>query len=235
MSRNLETFFCSERTCNKTFFSRSGRDRHVKLKHAQQAKVYCQFECGRMYPSGSDSLRYHERTCDKNQRNMIGYGIHQQYHAPQRYTPKEFYVKKTAHEKNYKLLRKELNITENIQKRMRDVVMHDIYNTITKERNNIKFQVTVSCIFRKTLQEWVYSEPPPYFKSIPVKTTTSMKLKEILREMYLDLWNQIEEYIKNGSGWNLYQLCNIDVQVSLRLYMIMIYHHKKTKYQLTHM
>ena len=82
-----------------------------------------------------------------------------------------------------------------------------------------KFQVTVSCIFRKTLQEWVYSEPPPYFKSIPVKTTTSMKLKEILREMYLDLWNQIEEYIKNGSGWNLYKLCNIDVQVSSRLYI----------------
>ena len=142
-------------------------------------------------------------------------------------------MKKTAHNNNYKLLRKEINSTENIQKRMRDTVIHDIYDIITKERNNIKFQVTVSCIFQKTLQEWVYTEPPPYFKTTPVKTTSNTKLKEILKEMYLDLWNQIEEYIKNGSGWNLYQLCNIDVQVSSRLYMIMIYHHKKTNVKIT--
>ena len=231
----METFFCSDMSCNKTVFSRGGRDKHMRMKHSQQVKIHCQFKCGKMYPRGSASLRYHERTCDKNQRNMIGYGIQQQYHVPQSHTPKEFYVKKTAHNENYKLLRKEVDSTENIQKRMRDVVMHDIYDIITKERNNIKFQVTVSCIFRKTLKEWVYTEPPPYFKTTPVKTTTSTNLKEILREMYLDLWNQIEEYIKNGSGWNLYQLCNVDVQVSSRLYMIMIYHHKKTKYQLTYM
>ena len=219
MHANLQTFVCPD--CNKVFASRSGRDRHKRTRHGQQEKVHCQFKCGKMFQIRSSSLQYHEKTCDNNPGIMVGHGIQHQYYVPRRqqnHTSKTFYVKRTAHNDNYKLLRNEVNSTENIQERLRDVVIHDIYDIITKEKNNIKFQVTVSCIFQKTLREGIFTEPPPYFKTTPVKSTSSINLKEIVRGMYLDLWNQIEEYIKNGSGWSLYQLCNIDLQVGSILY-----------------
>ena len=208
-----EMFFCSHAYCNRTFNSRSGRDRHVKFSHQTREKEYCRYGCGKSYPKGSYSLRHHHQTCDNNR---IGYGINQQFFAhaqSQSPTTNGFQLEKTAHNGNYKMFRYTVHSTKNIHDELRNILKHDVRDIIQQVRQNIKFIITINCIFEKSLRPGIYTNPPVYFKTLPVTTTLDRDLDNILTEMNNDLWSKIENYVQNGSGWCLRQLVNIDLEV----------------------
>ena len=75
-------FLCSDVICKKVFHSRSGRDKHVRRTHGSHARIPCTHGCGKDYVERSDSLRYHERTCDMNPDGnyRVGEVIAQQQH-----------------------------------------------------------------------------------------------------------------------------------------------------------
>ena len=62
-------FHCDEPNCGRTFLTNSGRRRHVLKVHKAktESRKPCRFSCGKSYAvSSSQSLRLHERTCEKN-------------------------------------------------------------------------------------------------------------------------------------------------------------------------
>ena len=126
-----ETFFCSHAGCNRQFQSRSGRDSHIRISHRAREKEYCRHGCGKSYPKGSSSLRYHHQTCDNNE--MIGYGINQQFYRPtETHVGNGFYLKETAHNGNYKLFRYAVHESLNIQEKLQQIVTHDVRDIIQR-------------------------------------------------------------------------------------------------------
>ena len=225
MDEANEIYFCRENTCMRRFSSRNNLNYHIKSSHGQLKRTPCKYGCGKTYAAKSHSLRYHERTCNV----AIGSGCRQQHynnpqdifqhhhhHQQQRGTSSSYMeLVESAHKKCYKLYRKVYKVKKNIKTILRYGIITDVRNVIEKITNNVKFMLTISCIFQKSQYKDIFSDPPIFFKTLPIKTTSSTPLKVILEEMFLDIWNQIEEFIKNGSGWVLYKLENIDLQVCI--------------------
>ena len=74
---NGEIFFCTEYECNKQFASRSGRNRHIRVKHTAIRKIPCKYGSGKSYSEKSQSLKLHEQTFDNN--SAVGSGIPTQF------------------------------------------------------------------------------------------------------------------------------------------------------------
>lgn len=217
-----EMFFCSEASCDKVFLSRSGRDRHVKTKHRQYTKVLCRHGCGKDYMENNNVLRYHERTCDRNP-NGAGYegsGVTQQhyYNTPSTSSSRSsgnasMELIQSSHAANFRVYRRELYAKNNFQAQLRHAIMHDGRGVLRRERNNVKFNFTTKCIFEKALRPGVFTDPPAYFKTSPVATTRSTPIETILQGMFEDIWGQINAYVRNGSGWTLREVLDVDMQV----------------------
>ena len=215
--RHGELFLCSEGNCNKSFKTRTNRDRHRRLKHyGSRRRVHCVYKCGRTYFENTNSLIFHQRTCDNN--TTIGYGLTQQFN--ERSTSNTvadgdgvFKLVKTAHEGNYKLFRMELHTQVDIQSHLREGIMQDVKRILQKEHRNVKFSVAINCKFKKALRPNVITDPPIFFRTMPTCTTQAIQLDEVLNNMYEHLWNQVEQFVRNGSGWIIQSLEHIDMQV----------------------
>ena len=118
----------------------------------------------------------------------------------------------SAHADNVHLY-EHMNVKMNIQEQLKHAIMQDGHEILQQQRNNVKFIFTVKCIFEKALRPGVFTDPPAYFKTSPIATTCSTPLKVILQGMFEHLWEQIEAYVRNGSGWTLRELLDVDMQV----------------------
>ena len=227
-----EVFFCSEPSCDKLFLSRSGRNRHVKTKHKQHAKILCRHGCGKDYMENNNCLRYHERTCDRNPNGAgyVGTGISQQYYenTPTTSSSRDsttMDLVQSSHAGNFRLYRRTLEAKTNIQAQLRNAIMHDGRGVLRRERSNVKFTCTAKCIYEKALRPGVFTDPAVYFKTSPVATTRSTPIETILHGMFEDIWEQISAYVRNGSGWTLRELLDVDMQVCLRNYLYFLLLH----------
>ena len=215
-----EVFQCTEANCDRTFTTRSNRDRHQRIKHyGSRNRIPCVHGCGKTYFANSNSLIYHQRTCDRNTAT-VGYGTSQQFN--ERATSnamvnnekkKTFQLVKSSHGGNYQVYRMELHIKADIQSRLRHGIMQDARRMLQKQHQNVKFTLAINCIFKKALRPNVLTDPPIYFRTMPASTTHAISLNEILEEMYQHIWNQVEGFTRNGSGWVMHSLENIDIQV----------------------
>ena len=217
-----EVFFCSEPSCDKLFLSRSGRDQHVKRKHRQHTRISCMHGCGNDYVERSDNLRFHERTCDRNPNGAgyVGTGISQQYYHNTSTTSSTrgsttMDLVQSSHAGNFRLYRRTLEAKSNMQAQLRNAIMHDGRGILRRERSNVKFTFTVKCIYEKALRPGVFTDPAAYFKTSPVATTRSTPIETILQGMFEDIWEQISAYVRNGSGWTLREILDVDMQVCL--------------------
>ena len=223
--RHAEVYICSEGNCNKLFTTRTSRDRHRRLIHyGSRRRVQCVHKCGRTYFENSNSLNYHQRTCDNNN-TTIGYGSSQQFSERSTSNTEAggngiFKLIKTAHERNYKLFRMELHTQADIQSHLREGIMQDVKRILQKEHRNVKFSVAINCKFKKALRPNVITDPPIFFRTMPTCTTQAIQLDEVLNNMYEHLWNQVEQFVRNGSGWIIQSLEHIDMQVFIYIYII---------------
>ena len=115
---------------------------------------------------------------------------------------------------NFRLYRRVLNTNRNIFEQVRHVVMHNARGILRRQRHNVKFYITGKFIFEKALRPGVFTDPPVYFNTSPLTTTSGRPIEEALRIMYQDLTGQINEFIRNGSGWSLRTALEIDLRVA---------------------
>ena len=119
----------------------------------------------------------------------------------------------SSHAGSILLYRRQLNAKTDIQTRLRHTIIYDVRGVLSRELNNVKFIVTVTCIFEKALRPGVYSDPPVFFKTSRIATTHPQPIESILQDMYEDVWEQINGYIHNGSGWISCEVLNVEMQV----------------------
>ena len=210
----METFPCLVKSCTKTFTSHRSRNRHMKYLHFTKSKSFeCGYRCGRSYKR-NDSRKKHEKTCLNNPNIMIGHGVNQQFFHGTVQSGNEMKLMKSAHGGNHLLYKKVLNKKRNLYNKLNAVLMNDIQDVIRKQEHNVKFIVTVSVIYYKELNEnMLFTDPAVFFKSQPVRTIEASRLEDILEEIFKDLWQQIEDYVNNGSGWMLYEIKDVYVQI----------------------
>ena len=113
----------------------------------------------------------------------------------------------TAHDDNYSLYRKSINSNKkNILKQLHHAIINDCRGIVQRERDNIKFYIVGSFVFEKASRSGVLTDPPIYLKTEPISTTA-------LEESYQDLLEQIDSFTKNGSGFVLKAILNVDVRI----------------------
>ena len=200
---------CTEAGCDRKFLSRGGRDKHIKRVHRTNTRIPCRHGCGKSYVIYSESLQHHERTCNLNPNAAhIGTGVPQQHfrggaaNVDQRMDRVHSSV-----QNNFCLYRRVLNMNRNIFEQVRHTIMYDIRGVLRRERNNVKFYIAGKFIFGKVLRPGVFTDPPIYFNTTPLTTTSVRPIEESLRSLYQDLVEQVNEFIRNGSGWTLRTTC----------------------------
>ena len=203
-------FTCNE--CDMTFGSRSGRDKHVKRIHRRD-RIACRHGCGKSYVKNCSSLHHHERTCDLNpDAARIGGGINQQ-HYRQHIQSQRMERIQTAHAGNFRLYRRSLNCDRNVYENLRNVILHDVRGVLRQQHQNVKYYVTGKFIFEKPHRPGVFTDPPIFLSSDPIATTNSQPIDQILENVYSELVEQIETFQRNGSGWVLREVVDIDLRV----------------------
>ena len=208
----MAVYTCSDATCSKEFNSKSGRDKHIKRIHRREL-VACKHGCGRTYVNRCPNLRHHEQTCDQNpDAARIGQGIRQQFH--QATSDQTMRLVRTAHGDNFSIYRKSINSGNNIYGQLRHAIMNDCRGVIRNQRDNVKFYVTGKFIFEKASRPGVETDPPIYFQSNPIATTRTRPIQEALESTYQNLLEKINIFIKNGSGWALKAVHDVDIRVA---------------------
>ena len=86
----------------------------------------------------------------------------------------------------------------------------DLLKTIEK---NIKWQLSLSLTFVKAANTEVVTDPPVVFLTEPVSSTSGDPVELQLKVALRRLWQQIDEYERNGSGWIIDRLVALDLRV----------------------
>ena len=130
----MERFFCSNVTCQRTFATRSSRDRHKRVFHesSNKRKYVCRYKCGRKY-TRKDSNQKHEKTCLNNVNIVVGHGVNQQHYVESAENSVMTLIN-SAHDDNYQVYRKHMNARKNFQDKLRYAIMNDVVKLIKDKK-----------------------------------------------------------------------------------------------------
>ena len=92
------------------------------------------------------------------------------------------------------------------------VTARTLIERLTKEAN-IKWYASLSLVFHKATRPDVITNPPVYFRTEPVASTSSNPLELQLKVALRRLWHQIDRYEENGSGWVVDRLRELDIHI----------------------
>ena len=132
-----QTYKCNVAGCNKEYWSKSGRSRHIMNKHySKERQFVCGYGCGNGYLTIKSKER-HEKTCTLS--IPIGQGISSQFYMDDRdIQPHEtdIYKVNTAHKGSYKLYRKDLYTKKDFNETIQRVLTREFKSLITAEGKN---------------------------------------------------------------------------------------------------
>ena len=77
---------------------------------------------------------------------------------------------------------------------------HELIEQLTRDAN-VKWYLTLSLVFHKASQPDVVTDPPVYFRTEPVASTSANPLMLQLKIALRRLWQEIDTYEENGPGW----------------------------------
>ena len=81
-----------------------------------------------------------------------------------------------------------------------------------KEKNGaFKFSATLRANFYKATDSDEVTSPPPSFPSEVFIVYPTTDVQTVVENIYLNITNQIDNYERNGSGWVLFHLVNMDI------------------------
>ena len=112
-----------------------------------------------------------------------------------------------------KVYRKEIN-SHNVHAALHDSIIKQCGNIISTQRAHVKWYITVKLTFQKATRPDVFTNPPIYLRSSPFATTISTPLKESLLESIKILEEKIDNFTRNGSGWRVYSIQTIDLNIA---------------------
>jgi len=78
---------------------------------------------------------------------------------------------------------------------------------------NIKWYISLSLVFRKTARPDVITDPPVYFQTEPIQSTSATPLELQLQIALRRLSHKIDKYETNGSGWVVDYLRELDLHI----------------------
>ena len=78
---------------------------------------------------------------------------------------------------------------------------------------NLKWYLSLSLVFHKATRTDVTTDPPVYFRTEPVASTSSNSIELQLKVALRHLWQDNDTYEENGSGWVVDHLRELDLHV----------------------
>ena len=79
-----------------------------------------------------------------------------------------------------------------------------------------KFFITTKIIFKRfdeEKNEWVYTEPPAHFFSLPQTVTNNEEIPSKLDATIADIFRKIEEFLSKSSGWSIHKIVSSHLNV----------------------
>ena len=81
------------------------------------------------------------------------------------------------------------------------------------EEETLKTYLSITCDFYKASDPSVITDPPATFNSAPFVIFPSTDIEQVVESFLAQLLSEIEAYEKNGSGWVLFQLSHLDLNL----------------------
>ena len=78
---------------------------------------------------------------------------------------------------------------------------------------NVKWYLSLSLVFHKATHTDVITDPPVYFRTEPMASTSAQPITLQLKIALRRLWQEIDSYEENGSGWIVDHLRELDLHV----------------------
>ena len=88
----------------------------------------------------------------------------------------------------------------------------ELIERLTREAN-VKWYLSLSLVFHKATRIDVVTDPPVYFQTEPVASTSTKPIELQLKIALRRLWQNIDNYEENGSGWVVDSLRELDLHV----------------------
>jgi len=88
----------------------------------------------------------------------------------------------------------------------------ELIERLTRD-GNVKWYLSLSIVFHKATDTNTITDPPVHFLTEPIASTSAQPLELQLRIALRRLWQEIDTYEENGSGWVVDHLRELDVHV----------------------
>ena len=216
----MPTFTCTYAGCDKVFVWKKDLNRHVRTVHENQKKHACG-NCGKTFARKTHK-EMHLRTCS-NHATTVGEGIRKR----KRYDTKSVVLKFTP------ILRKSafrgcFADWKIVFPRDYDAVdpvrllsgaalaMKDIISDVMREHTGrLKFTMSIHAVFEKATDPEIKTVPPAVLTTDPAAVYLSDKnLDRRLLNESEELFELIEGYEGNGSGWVLDHFVRLDTNIA---------------------
>ena len=206
---NNSMYICS--TCQQPFQTKVTRDLHTRV-HKRAKKFTCK-HCFK--PFGKfNSKQLHERSCSSTQAcssslNQIGGGVIDT-------DDDAFTIYETALNNIFKSHRlrfdaNPLNLIDRLQNALRQA--HDVIVDEQESNRPRKVYMSLQVHFHKAVNPDAVTFPAPTFNTEPVVILAATDIQEVVEMFFANLFKQIDNYEKSGSGWVLHSLVALDLNL----------------------
>ena len=127
-----------------------------------------------------------------------------------------FQLVESAFKKTIVLYRKNLNVNALQLGDMESIITQDVKNLLQREvvaRKGMKWNLALKAIMYKPTDPDVVTDPPAVFNTDMVLGLIGSNYEDELKAAYENVIEQIDEYQRNGSGWVLDELVELDVSI----------------------
>ena len=203
------SFPCKD--CKLIFY----REKNLK-KHMRSHGSPCNY-CGKVIKR-AQNMTFHQGTCEKNPYRYVASGSGTAATATTAVTiinDRNFELLQSAFNNTMVVYRKKLIQQDTIDdlKYVFDKELHQLLRREACKRLHFKWYVALKVVFRKTSDSRVITDPPVCFRTDPRVGLISTDYQINLLHAYNDVIEQIDTYERNGSGWVLDHLVELDINI----------------------
>ena len=103
--------------------------------------------------------------------------------------------------------------TEDQVAQLRSAVLSSARTLLEGIKSNIKWQIDISVVFAKAANPNIVTEKPIFFLTEPVTSTSGDPLELQLKVALRRLWHEIDTFERNGAGWILNHIHDLNLHV----------------------
>ena len=96
---------------------------------------------------------------------------------------------------------------------LNDAFMKNTRALLNSIEKNIKWQTRLSVVFARATNPDIVTKPPIYFMTEPVTSTSNDPLELQLAVALRRIWQMVDTFERNGSGWIIGHFVALDVHI----------------------